>query len=79
MRLNLLFHQDSELEFSLAANTAPAKPSKQTQILLDQMSRSQDDEKSRWYQVMENFDLLFTKMNDIGGHLTGSKDPVARH
>jgi hypothetical protein len=46
--------------------TAPPKPSKQTQILLDNMSRSADEEKSRWDQVMENFDLLFSQMNELG-------------
>jgi hypothetical protein len=30
------------------------------------MNRSQDDEKSRWDQVMEHFDMLFTRVNDIG-------------
>jgi len=46
--------------------TAPPKPSAQTKILLDQMSRSQEDDKTKWDQVMDNFDLLFTRMNDIG-------------
>lgn len=45
---------------------APPKPSKQTQILLDEMNHSQDNEKSRWDQVMDQFVLLFTRMNDIG-------------
>jgi hypothetical protein len=39
---------------------APLKPSVQTKILLDQMSRSQEDDKAKWDQVMDNFDLLFT-------------------
>jgi hypothetical protein len=46
--------------------TAPIKPSKQTQILLDQMSKSTEEEKKRWDQVMENFDLLYTRLNDMG-------------
>jgi len=25
-----------------------------------------DDDKGRWDQVMENFDLIFQQMNDIG-------------
>jgi hypothetical protein len=45
---------------------APIKPSKQTQILLDTMSKSADEEKSFMNQVMDQFDLLFTKVNDIG-------------
>jgi hypothetical protein len=46
--------------------TAPPKPSKQTQILLDEMSRSNDDEKTHWDSVMDNFDMLFARLNDIG-------------
>jgi hypothetical protein len=46
--------------------TAPIKPSKQTQILLDQISKSTEEEKKRWDQVMENFDLLYTRLNDMG-------------
>jgi len=30
------------------------------------MSKSTEEEKSNWDQVMENFDLLFSQMNDIG-------------
>jgi two-component sensor histidine kinase len=30
------------------------------------MSKNTDAEKTRWDQVMENFDLLFTRVNDIG-------------
>lgn len=45
---------------------APPKPSKQTQILLDNMSKIADEEKSRWHQVMENFDLLFSQRNEMG-------------
>lgn len=52
--------------FSTLVITAPPKPLKQTQILLDTMSKSADDEKNRWDQVMEQFDLLFSRVNDIG-------------
>ena len=45
---------------------APPKLSKQTQILLDEMSHSNDDEKTRWDLVMDNFDMLFARLNDIG-------------
>jgi len=45
--------------------TAPPKPSVQTKFILDAMSTNTDDEKSRWEQVMENFDLVFKQMNDI--------------
>jgi hypothetical protein len=30
------------------------------------MSSSVDDEKTRWGQVMENFDLLYARLNDMG-------------
>jgi hypothetical protein len=30
------------------------------------MSRSAEDEKTRWDQVMENFDMLFSQVSDIG-------------
>jgi hypothetical protein len=30
------------------------------------MSKNSDDEKTKWDQVMENFDLLYSRMNDIG-------------
>jgi hypothetical protein len=30
------------------------------------MSRSAENEKTRWDQVMENFDLLFSQVIDIG-------------
>jgi hypothetical protein len=53
-------------EFSRSDITAPPKPLAQTKVLLDQMSRSQEDDKNKWDQVMDNFDLLFTRMNDIG-------------
>jgi hypothetical protein len=47
------------------ATTAPPKPSAQTTFILDAMSKSAD-EKNRWDQVLENFDLLFARVNDIG-------------
>jgi len=30
------------------------------------MSKNTEEEKTRWDQVMEHFDLLFTRVNDIG-------------
>lgn len=30
------------------------------------MSKNTEEEKTRWDQVMDNFDLLFTRVNDIG-------------
>jgi hypothetical protein len=30
------------------------------------MSRSNEDDKTRWDSVMENFDLLYARLNDIG-------------
>lgn len=56
---------------------APIKPSKQTQILLDQMSRSADEEKPKWDQVMENFDLLFTQIQNMGITQTEMKNQIA--
>jgi len=49
-----------------STTAAPIKPSKQTQILLDQMSKNTDEEKTKWDQVMENFDLLYARINDMG-------------
>jgi hypothetical protein len=51
-----------------SAATAAVKPSKQTQILLEQMSKKGDDDKSNWDQMMESVDLLFDRMNDINWH-----------
>jgi len=45
--------------------TAPPKPSVQTKFILEAMSTNTNDEKSRWEQVMDNFDLVFKQMNDI--------------
>jgi hypothetical protein len=45
---------------------APPKPSKQIQILLDEISYNNDDEKTHWDSVMDNFDMLFARLNDIG-------------
>jgi hypothetical protein len=36
------------------------------QILLDTMSKTSKGDKSRWDQVMDNFDLLFQSVNDMG-------------
>jgi hypothetical protein len=44
---------------------AEVKPSNQTQILLEQMSKKSDDDKSKWDEMMESVDLLFDRMNDI--------------
>jgi hypothetical protein len=33
---------------------------------MDNMSKSAYEEKNRWDQVMENFDLLFSQVNEIG-------------
>lgn len=46
--------------------TALIKPSKQTQLLLDEMFRSNEEEKTRWDSVMDNFELLYARLNDIG-------------
>lgn len=51
--------------FNRLVTTAPPKPLAQTQFILDAMSTKTDDEKSRWEQVMQNFDLVFQQMNDI--------------
>ena len=64
-RPNWLFDPPFQLSYHTVVITAPVKPSKQTQILLDNMSKS-TDEKQSMDQVMEHFDLLFTRVNDIG-------------
>lgn len=46
--------------------TAPSKPLKQTQILLDAMSRSADEEKAFKNEVMEYLHPLFSRISDIG-------------
>jgi hypothetical protein len=38
----------------------PPRPSAQTKILLDTMSKRSDEDNSKWDQVMGNFDLLFS-------------------
>lgn len=48
------------------APSKPPKPSTQTQILLEKMASSADDERTRWGQVMDNFDLLYARLNDMG-------------
>jgi len=65
-RPNRLFDPPFQLSYHTVVVTALVKPSKQTQILLDDMSRSTDEEKQFMDQVMEQFDLLFTRVNDIG-------------
>jgi hypothetical protein len=45
--------------------TTPIKPSKQTQIWLDNMSKRSDEDNSKRDQVISNFDLLFTQVNEI--------------
>jgi hypothetical protein len=45
--------------------TAPPKPSKQTQFMFDAMSKTSEEERGHWDQVMENFNLIFQQMNDI--------------
>lgn len=64
-RASCLIHLFS-FGFCPFVNTAAVKPSKQTQILLDTMSKSADEEKTFMTQVMDQFDLLFSKVNDIG-------------
>jgi hypothetical protein len=44
---------------------APPKPSTQTQFILEAMSKTNDDEKNRWDHVMDQFDMLFSRVNDI--------------
>jgi len=39
---------------------APVKPSKQTSLLLDAMSRKSDEEQNFMERVMDQFDLLVT-------------------
>jgi hypothetical protein len=53
-------------QFCITAPSKTPKPSAQTQILLEKMASSADDEKDRWSQVMENFDLLYARLNDMG-------------
>ena len=59
--LSVLFHS----QFCITAPSKQPKPSPRTQILREQMSSSADDEKTRWGQVMENFDLLYARLNDM--------------
>lgn len=56
--------------------TAPPKPSAQTKFILEAMSSKTDEEKGRWEQVMENFDLLFAQMNDLGIIQQGLKKEI---
>ena len=58
------------------AATASIKPSKQTQILLDHMSKQSDDDKSKWDQMMESVDLLFDRISDINNSQPELKQQV---
>jgi hypothetical protein len=58
----VLFHT----QFCITAPFKTPKPSAQTQILLEKMASSADNEKTRWSQVMDNFDLLYARLNDMG-------------
>ena len=60
-----LLHQ-LQVPVTNIVTTAPPKPSKQTQFVLDAISKNSDNDKGRWDQVMENFDLIFQQMNDTG-------------
>jgi len=42
------------------------------------MSNKGDEETKHWDEVMENFSLLFTRMNNMGGHPTGSEATTDR-
>lgn len=53
-------------QVSITAPSKPIQPSKQTQLLLDQMSQSKNDDQSRWDQLLDNFNLLFNRMTDMG-------------
>ena len=48
-------------------NTAPPKPSVQTQFVLSAMEQSALRTQERWDQVANNFDLLFARVDDILG------------
>ena len=48
-------------------NTAPPKPSVQTQFVLSAMEQSALHTQERWDQVANNFDLLFARVDDILG------------
>ena len=53
------------LGFFESVITAPPKPSKQTQILVDTMTKHSTQDQAHWEQMLENFDLLFSRVNDI--------------
>ena len=46
--------------------TASIKPSKQTQLLLDEMSKTAASDEERWNAILEHMDLMSTRMNDMG-------------
>lgn len=45
--------------------TTPPKPSPQTLFILDKMDAREKKEDERWGEVMENFDLMFSKVAEI--------------
>lgn len=49
-----------------AVNTAPPKPSAQTQFLLQAMEQPSAKDEKRWEQILENMDLLFAQVSEIG-------------
>jgi hypothetical protein len=44
---------------------APSKPSVQTQILLSAMDEQANLDMERWDSINENFDLLFSKVEEV--------------
>jgi hypothetical protein len=62
--LNQLLHQLHWIS-RFSQDGAP-KPLVQTKSILDAMSTKTDEEKDRYEHIMEHFDLLFARVNDIG-------------
>jgi hypothetical protein len=65
-----LFEREADLVLNLAlgsrvVQTAPAKPSVQTQILLDAMVATSQTGDDRWNKIAESLDLLFDKIDEI--------------
>ncbi|KAF8697376.1 hypothetical protein HU200_035969 [Digitaria exilis] len=48
--------------------TAPPKPSVQTQFVLHKMDERMEKDDERWDHVMENMDLLFAQVGEIGSN-----------
>ena len=46
--------------------TVPPKTFAQTQFIFENMAKSNGDDKFKWDQVMEDSDLVFSRVNDIG-------------